>query len=155
MWTLRPWMPPSWVLIFLFLMLTKRISEEKKMTKLLNGSTGTPLNTRKSQGCPGLGGDQNSAGPDFGCQKLGKFHCRSGQYFLLDIHPWPFMRIIFGKQQEKKSRASVISHSVQAAEAVLGRGRLKFKALPWSLTSCRALDKDMPAMRNPGNFFCS
>lgn len=78
-----------------------------------------------------------------------------GSIFFLDIHLWHFMRIIFGKQQEKKSRASVISHSVQAAEVVLERGRVKFKALPWSLISCRAIDKNMPAMRNPVNFFCS
>lgn len=146
MWTFRPCMMPSWVLIILFLMLGKSISEEK-MTKLLNGSIGTLLKLSRT------GGTQNSPGPDLGCQKLGKFHCRSGQIFFLDIHPWHFMRIIFGKQQEKKSRGSVISHSVQAAEVVLGRGRLRFKALPWSLRSCRAIDKNMPAMRNPVNFF--
>lgn len=153
-WTFRPWMTSSWILIILFLTLAKRIPEEKKMTKLLSGSTGISLNTRKSHSCPGLEGHQNSPGPDLGCQKPGKFHCRSGQYFFLDIHLWPFMRIIFGKQQEKKSRGSVISHSVQAAEVVLGRGRPRFKALPWCLIGRRAIDKDMPAMRNPVDFFC-
>lgn len=63
------------------------------------------------------------------------------------------MRIIFGKQQEKKSRGSVISHSVQAAEVVLGRGRPRFKALPWCLIDRRSIDKDMLAMKNPVDFF--
>lgn len=53
------------------------------------------------------------------------------------------------KEKKKKSRASVISHSVQAAELVFRRGRLNFRALHWSLLSCKTIGKDMLAMRKP------
>lgn len=80
MWNSRPWTTYAWVLIILSLTLAKRIPEEKWLNMSV-GAQGYLCTTAKSHGCAELGGHRSSPRPDLGSEKLGKFRCRSSQYF--------------------------------------------------------------------------
>lgn len=114
---LQPWLMSAQVLI-LSLMPTEMKGSQIKMTKPVGGSSGTTLHLGWVAWLCRTRGQQGLPGPHLGFRNWRSFLTGDlACIFFPDVSLSPFMRIILGKQKERKkqSRASaiacVISHS--------------------------------------------